>query len=203
MIFPIGRASTVVIRGCANEEYGNKYWMKLIGKIESRREGIQNLPTPSSIRKASKRCAAESNEATTAEKKVKGRKRHIGVDIEGHLLHVEMSAANIHDTMRGGYVIESMKEKHPTIQAISADAGYRGNTVDYAEILLETPVHISKKIQDTFAVLPKRWVVERTLAWMNNDRRLSKDYEIIVRHSENMVRLSMLRRTLRRFCSFS
>nr|VFK70202.1 MAG: Transposase DDE domain-containing protein [Candidatus Kentron sp. TUN] len=53
-------------------------------------------------------------------------------------------------------------------------------------------LHISKKIKDTFAVLPKRWIVERTFAWFGNYRRLSKDYEILVSTAENMVRIAML-----------
>lgn len=134
---------------------------------------------------------------------MKGRKRHIGVDAEGHLLHIEVTAANEHDTRMGGYVIESMKDKFPTIAAVSADAGYRGDTVDYSEILLDTPVHISTGIKDQFVILPKRWIVERTFAWINNDRRLSKDYEVNTDHSENMVRLSMLKRTLRRLYRIS
>ena len=78
---------------------------------------------------------------------------------------MEVTAANVAETMVDGNVIKSVITKYPTVAAASADAGYRGNTVHYAEILLETPVHISTKIQDTFAVLPKRRVVERTLAW--------------------------------------
>nr|VFK55082.1 MAG: Transposase DDE domain-containing protein [Candidatus Kentron sp. TUN]VFK60946.1 MAG: Transposase DDE domain-containing protein [Candidatus Kentron sp. TUN]VFK63957.1 MAG: Transposase DDE domain-containing protein [Candidatus Kentron sp. TUN]VFK65731.1 MAG: Transposase DDE domain-containing protein [Candidatus Kentron sp. TUN] len=53
-------------------------------------------------------------------------------------------------------------------------------------------LHISKKIKDTFAVLPKRWIVERTFAWFGNYRRLSKDYEILTSTAENMVRIAML-----------
>jgi len=146
---------------------------------------------------------AVRSEASTAEKKIKGRKRHIGVDIEGHLLHVEVTAANVHDTQMGGYIIESMLMKYSSIKAVSADAGYRGNTVNYSEILLDTPVQISTKIKGTFAILPKRWIVERTFAWMNNDRRLSKDYEVNPKYSENIIRVSMLKRTLRQFCSNS
>ena len=63
--------------------------------------------------------------ATTVGKKIKVRKRHIGVDIEGHLLHVEVSTANIHDTKVGGFVIEAALEKYPTIQAAFGDAGYQ------------------------------------------------------------------------------
>ena len=134
---------------------------------------------------------------------MKGRKRHIGVDFEGHWLHVEMMAANVTDTMVGGHVIESVITKYPTVEAASADAGYRGNTVHYAEILLDTLVHISTKIRDTFAVLPKRWIVERTFAWITSERRLSKDYEVNPRHSENMVRIAMLKKTLGRLCPIS
>ncbi|MBI1391086.1 MAG: transposase, partial [bacterium] len=54
-----------------------------------------------------------------------------------------------------------------------------------SEILLETPVYISTRITDRFAVLPKRWIVERTFAWMNHGRRLSKDYESLPGHSES------------------
>ena len=55
---------------------------------------------------------------------------------------------------------------------------------------------ISEKIKDTFAVLPMRWVVERTFAWLGHYRRLSKDYEILTRSAENMVRIAMLRLTV-------
>ncbi|MFB3789652.1 MAG: transposase [bacterium] len=134
---------------------------------------------------------------------MKGRKRHIGVDMEGHLLHVEVTAANKADTLVGGYVIESVITKHPTVEAASADGEYRGNAVNYAEILLDTLVHISTKIRDTFAVLPKRWIVERTFAWINSERRLSKDYEVNPRHSENRVRIAMLKKTLGRLCPIS
>ena len=78
-------------------------------------------------------------------------------------------------------------EKHPTIEAFSGDAGCRGTAVTVAEEELDVPLHISMKIKDTWAVLPKRWVVERTFAWLNNFRRLSKDFEILTATSENML----------------
>ncbi len=134
---------------------------------------------------------------------MKGRKRRIGVDIEGHWLHEEVTAANVADTRMGGYVIEPVITKYTTVEAASADAGYRRNTVHYAEILLDTLVHISTKIQDTFTVLPKRWIVERTFAWITSERRLSKDYEANPWHFENMVRIAMLKKTLGRLCPIS
>ncbi|MCB1984009.1 MAG: transposase [Nitrosomonas sp.] len=57
-------------------------------------------------------------------------------------------------------------------------------------------MHISKKIKDAFAVLPVRWIVERTFAWLGNFRRLSKDYEILANSAENMVRIAMIQITI-------
>ena len=64
------------------------------------------------------------------------------------------------------------------------------------EQALSLKLHISEKIKDSFAVLPMRWVVERTFAWLGNFRRLSKDYETLVMAAENMVRVAMLRITI-------
>ena len=74
--------------------------------------------------------------------------------------------------------------------------GYRGTTVDFVEQRLGLACHISTKIKDTFAVLPKRWIVERTFAWLGNFRRLAKDVEILTGTAENMIRIAMLKITL-------
>jgi putative transposase len=87
-------------------------------------------------------------------------------------------------------------EKSSRISAFSGDAGYRGTGVDVAEQVLGLKMHISERIQDIFAFLPIRWIVERTFAWLGNFRRLSKDYEIRPRSTENMVRITMLRLTV-------
>jgi putative transposase len=106
-------------------------------------------------------------------KKVKGHKRHIVVDIMGCLLHVLVHAANLSDTKSACAVLQRAKEKYPSIKAFSGDAAYRGTAVFNMEL------HISQRIKDEWAILPKRWVVERTFAWLNNFRRLSKDFEIL------------------------
>ena len=129
-------------------------------------------------------------------KKVKGRKRHIVVDILGHMLSVSVHAANRSDTVAGGPVMERAAEKHPSISAFSADAGYRGTAVRFVEKILGRALHISTKIKDEWAVLPKRWVVERTFSWLGNHRRLSKDFEILTGTAENMIRIAMLKKTL-------
>jgi putative transposase len=134
------------------------------------------------------------------EKKVKGRKRHIMVDTQGHLLHIKVHAANIHDTKAGCDVFERAKEKFPFLEGFSADAGYRGTSVDYVEKEMRLKIEISKKIKDGWSVLAKRWVVERTLAWINNFRRMAKDFEILTCSAENFVRISMIQIMLDKLC---
>ena len=87
-------------------------------------------------------------------------------------------------------------EKHPSIDAFSGDAGYRGTAVKFVDETLGLVLHISTKIKDRWAVLPKRWVVERTFAWLGRFRRLSKDFEILTGTAENMIRIAMLKKTL-------
>ena len=129
-------------------------------------------------------------------KKVKGRKRHIVVDSAGNLLHVSVHAANVHDTKAAPRVLERAAEKYPSLKAFSADAGYRGTTYQYVTEVLNLECHISTKIKDVFTVLPKRWIVERTFAWLGNFRRLAKDVEILSCTAENIVRIAMLKITL-------
>lgn len=129
-------------------------------------------------------------------KKVKGRKRHIVVDSLGNLLHVQVHAANIHDTVAGGEVMRRAKEKWPRLVAFSGDAGYRGTAVRFVEQQLRMTLPISEKIKDGFAVLPNRWVVERTFAWLGHFRRLAKDFEVLTATAENWVRIAMIKMTL-------
>jgi len=134
----------------------------------------------------------------TAGKKVKGRKRHIVTDTLGHLLHVKVHAANEHDTMAGCFVLEEALEKYPSLLGVCADAGYRGTFVDYVQLFLTSLVEIVERLPAGWTVLPKRWIVERTLAWLNPFRRLSKDYEITTTSEEAFVTLAHARLLLRR-----
>lgn len=137
------------------------------------------------------------NAALTGEKKVKGRKRHIVVDTMGNLLAAQVHAANIHDTKSGINPAKKAFAKYPTIKRFCGDEGYRKSFEEaVAELGLE--VDISKRIKPVFEVIPKRWVVERTFAWMNNSRRLSKDYEITTGSEEAFVFISHLHTLLRR-----
>lgn len=130
-------------------------------------------------------------------KKIKGRKRHVIVDILGLLLAVSVGSAGVHDTKAAGTVMIDACEKYPSLKAFSGDQGYR-KTAEEAALKLNRPMHISKKIEDKFAVIPKRWVVERFFAWIGWDRRLSKDYEKTTSSSEAFVKISSIKRALNR-----
>lgn len=140
------------------------------------------------------------NEALMGEKKVKGRKRHIVTDIEGHLLHVKVHAANIHDTKSAPDVLDRALEKFPSIKGFSADEGYKGTTAAHVEKGMGLKIEISKKIKDQWAILAKRWVVERTFSWINNFRRMAKDFEISTCSAENFIRIASFKLMLDRLC---
>ena len=131
-------------------------------------------------------------------KKTKGRKRHIVADVMGNLLAVSVHAANIHDTKFGIVPAMQAYENYPTIEKFCGDEGYRRTFEDEVLAELGLGVDISKRIDSKFAVIPKRWVVERTFGWMGHSRRLSKDYEIRTYHAEAMIHISHLHTLLKR-----
>ena len=120
-------------------------------------------------------------------------------DILGCILAISVHAANLHDTMMGAYPIELAMQKYPSLIGVCADGGYRGTFKEIVENDFGLKCDISEKIKPTgWQVLPKRWRVERTFAWLNGFRRLSKDYEISVDSAENMVLIAHCRVLLRR-----
>ena len=100
------------------------------------------------------------------------------------------------DTKSACEVLEGAADKYPSLKAFSGDAGYRGTAVDFTSQKLNMTLHISEKIEGKWAVLPKRWVVERTFSWLGSFRCLSKDFEILTATAENMIRIAMLKITL-------
>jgi putative transposase len=136
-----------------------------------------------------------------AGKKVKGRKRHILVDTLGNLLGVIVEAAHIHDSVGIRPVMDVVLPRTVHhLHKLWADSAYRGTLVEWFQtqfaILLEIVENPAD--QQGFVVLPKRWVVERTLAWLGRFRRLSKDYERCVLSSEGMVYLASIHTMLKR-----
>ncbi len=122
-------------------------------------------------------------------KRVKGRKRHIVTDTQGFLLGVKVHAANEHDSKAGWELLRSIRGKYDRMKKIYADGGYRGELEDKVknELGWEMEITLRSDKATEFKPLPKRWVVERSFAWLGDFRRLDKDYERSVESSETMI----------------
>jgi len=131
---------------------------------------------------------------------VTGRKRHIVVDTLGLLLAVVVHAANIQDRDGAKLVLAKLVGRFPRLKLIWADGGYTGQLVEWVWGLGGWLLEIVKRPLDShhFEVLPKRWIVERTLGWLGRCRRLSKDYEALPQTSEAWVHIAMIHLMLRR-----
>jgi len=124
-----------------------------------------------------------------AGKKVNGRKRHLAVDTLGLLLVVMVTAASIQDRDAGRALLWRLRASFRGVRLCWADGGYAGRLVAWAAAVLRLGVQIVRKRpgQSTFEVLPRRWVVERTLAWIAKHRRTVRDYERLPDHHAAMV----------------
>ena len=129
-----------------------------------------------------------------------GRKRHIAVDTIGLLLAVVVHPADIQDRDGAKLVINKLVGRFPYLRLIWADAGYAGQLVDWVMSLSGWVLEIVRRPRDRhhFEVLPRRWVVERTLAWLGRSRRLSKDYEALTETTEAWVHIAMIHLMVRR-----
>ena len=132
---------------------------------------------------------------------VKGRKRHVLVDTLGLLLSVYVTPADFHDTKGARCLLSGLAPLLPRLKKIWADAAYRGQELTTwckAEGGWDLEVVERVSGQRGFRVLPRRWVVERTLGWISRNRRLSKDYERMVQTSETLIQIAMIRLLLAR-----
>lgn len=134
-------------------------------------------------------------------KKIKGRKRHIVVDTLGLLLSVVIHSANIHDSKAAEGVLQELKNKYLNgIVKIFADGGYRGELIEKVKLKFDWILEIVKRNEvGQFEILPKRWIVERTFAWISFQRRTSKDYERQSESSIAFIQLAMIRVMLNKF----
>ena len=115
-------------------------------------------------------------------------------------MSIKVHAANIHDTISGCHVYQAAKNKHFSIKGVCGDEAYRGTFVDFVKTKYGNTVDISKQIKPKqWKILPKRWIVERTFAWANWSRILSKNYEIRTVYQENIFMISHLHTLLKRY----
>jgi transposase len=140
-----------------------------------------------------------------AGKKIKGKKRHILVDTEGLLMHAIVHPADVQDRDGGLLLISTLFGLYPFLRKIFADGGYQGPVFEQATaaLLADVEVEIVKRSDAAkgFVVLPRRWVVERTFAWLNRCRRLAKDFENRTRNALAFLQLASIRLMVRKLCN--
>ena len=139
-----------------------------------------------------------------AGKQVSGRKRHIIVDTLGLILAVVVHSADQQDQDGACLVLYSLWEKIKKVKTIFADSAYgRKGLPEFVKATLGIMIELVKRQPDQkgFQVLPKRWIVERTFAWLGFCRRNSKDYERNPETSEAIIQISMIHLMLKRLAS--
>ena len=162
-------------------------------------DGRQKSPSAAIVESQTVRTAAGGERGDDAGKRTPGRKRPLVVDAMGLLLAVVVPSAGVQDRDGVKRVLSRIKGRFPRLKLIGAD-GADEAAVGWAKQFGNWVLELVRKPdgQKGFVVLPRRWVVERTLAWLMNSRRLARDYERLTESSEAMVRLSMIHLMLKR-----
>lgn len=120
------------------------------------------------------------------------------VDTLGLLLSVVVHAGDVQDRDGAKWVLAQATFDFHRLRIIRADAGYAGRLVDWAQTACRWSLEIIRRTSRGFEVLPKRWVIERTFAWLGKYRRLNKDYEYRTESSEAFIYAAMIHLMLRR-----
>ena len=136
-----------------------------------------------------------------AGKKIHGRKRHILTDTDGRLLAVEVHAADIQDRDGAKGVLKRSRTRFPFVETVFADGGYAGRLVEWAKDRTHVTLEIVRRVpwMKGFVVLRRRWVVERTFAWIMKCRRLARDYEQLTGVAETLVTIAASATLVRRW----
>jgi putative transposase len=178
-------------------------WHRLHESLRARvrrQAGRHKHPTAGCLDSQSVRCSAVPGvRGFDGAKFITGRKRHVLVDTLGLLLAVVVTAASVTDRDGARALLPRLPGSCKKLRRLWVDGGYRGPLIKWVAMnfgLCLQPV--LRTAEQAFVVLPRRWVVERTFAWLGYNRRLSRDYERLPRTSETMIYLAMTRLMLRR-----
>jgi transposase len=120
-------------------------------------------------------------------------------------MHAIVHAANLQDRDGGLLLLSTLGERFPQLAKLFADGAYQGPVFRNAlakvrpQLILEVVIRSDQS--KGFIVLPKRWIVERTIAWLTRCRRLAKDFENLTRHALAFIHLASIRLMLRKLCN--
>lgn len=168
--------------------------------IDRERSGRAASPTGGVIDSQSVKAPAAKKRGYDAAKKIVGRKRHIAVDTDGRLLMVNLTTADISDSAGAQAVLDAIRKRWPWIKHLFADGAYDRRKLMDKAAFNDFVIEIIRRIdgEPGFKVLPRRWVVERTFAWMTRWRRLVRDYEQRIDVSKAMIHVALGSLLLRR-----
>ena len=168
--------------------------------LDRERAGREASPSAGVLDSQSVKAPAADRRGYDAAKKVVGRKRHIAVDTDGHLLMVNLTPADISDSAGAQMILDAIRKRWPWLKHLFADGAYdRGKLMDKAAFR-DFTLEIVRRLDSEpgFKVLPRRWVVERTFGWMTRFRRLVRDYERRIDVSEAFIYVALSSVLLRR-----
>ena len=174
----------------------------LVAKVRLRR-GESPQPTIGAVDSGSSRSALpRSQKVIDGNRKVKGVKRNIITDKDGDILEASTTPANIHDSKSAYALVAMLVVAFPWIRRAYADRGYRGNFIEEARHDFGIDVEIThSNYSGQFVPAKKRWVVERTFAWLENFRRLCRNYEETTESANEMLIVAAVVITLRKLTS--
>lgn len=184
---------------------GKKINKRLRKRLRKRAERKKN-PSVGIVDSQAVKGTVHSDNDYDGGKKVNGRKRHLLVDTLGLLLTVVVTKANVSDQVGLKQLLAAISGKLSRLKVIKADEAYRGQDFSaWVEQACQRSLEIVARPKGVkgFQVQAQRWIVERTLAWIGNYRRLSKDYEVLPETSEVFIYLAMVDLLTRRLASKS
>ena len=181
-------------------------WPQIISVfVKAAREAEGREPAPTAVvvdSQSVKTTEAGGPRGFDAGKKIKGRKRHVAIDTLGLPIECQVTAASVQDRDALAPLLSAVHRKSPWVTMSFVDGGYQGDEAQRAAFeasrISITVVKRTDKQVTGFIVLPKRWVVERTLGWINRARRLSKDFEATIESSLAWLQLALAFLLMRR-----